>query len=142
MKIIIFLLTILLLSSFLFSIQPKKVNAQMMMPMIGSVSQEIYNHTVQEETEGQIIYSNLISGQINTNQLTNDELGKIGEYFMGRMVGDTQRHAQMNQMMSNMMGESTEEAIHINIGRRYVNSYSQTGVLNNSGSSMMMSGCR
>lgn len=137
MKIFLFLLTILL-AFYLFTIKATKANAQM---MGGSVSQEIYNHTAQEEAEGQVIYSNLISGQINANQLTNDELGKIGEYLMGRMAGNTLRHARMNQMMINMMGESGEEAVHINMGRRYINSYSQTVLPNNNGSSMMMGGC-
>lgn len=115
-----------------FSANLKNTNAQMMMPFGSSVSLEIYNHTAQEEIEGQTIYSNLITGQVNTNQLTDDDLGKIGEYFMGRMVGNTQRHARMNQMMINMMGENGEEAVHIDMGRRYIGSVG----------SYMMGGCR
>lgn len=126
----------LIFSLFLFSASPKKANAQMMMPMGGNVSQQVYNYTAQEEIEGQTIYSNLTSGQVNADQFTNEDLGKIGEYFMGRMVGNTQRHAFMNQMMTNMMGENGEEAIHINLGRRYMDR------LTNTTSSNMMSGCR
>jgi hypothetical protein len=112
----------------------------MMPPRGGNVSQENYNQTSEDEKQGQTIYSNVMGGQVNANQLNNDDLEKVGEYFMGRMVGNTQRHVFMNQIITNMMGESGEEAVHINMGRRYINSYSQTVSPNNNGS-YMIGGC-
>ena len=37
---------------------------------------------------------------------------------MGQSIGNTQRHALMNQMMTSMMGEDGEEQAHIAMGKR------------------------
>ena len=37
---------------------------------------------------------------------------------MGQSIGNTQRHALMNQMMANMMGEEGEEQMHVAMGKR------------------------
>ena len=40
---------------------------------------------------------------VSLADLSDEDFGVLGEYFMGRSIGDTQRHALMNQMMTNMM---------------------------------------
>src|SRR3989338_1597152 len=76
------------------------------------------DHTAREEAEGKEIWENLQAKQLECQNLTDDDFGALGEYFMGQSIGDTQRHAAMNQMMTNMMGEKGEEQMHIFLGKR------------------------
>ncbi|KKR86983.1 MAG: hypothetical protein UU34_C0008G0007 [Candidatus Curtissbacteria bacterium GW2011_GWA1_41_11] len=75
------------------------------------------DHTAREEVEGKEIWDKLQAKQLECKDLTNDNYAVLGEYFMGRSVGNTQRHALMNQMMTNMMGEEGEEQMHIAMGK-------------------------
>src|SRR3989344_607114 len=76
------------------------------------------DHTAREELEGKETWEKLQSKQLECKNLTDEQYGSLGEYFMGQSIGDTQRHALMNQMMTNMMGEEGEEQMHIAIGKR------------------------
>ena len=76
------------------------------------------DHTAKEEAEGKEVWEKLQSKQLECKNLTDEQYGTLGEYFMGQSVGDTQRHALMNQMMTNMMGKEGEEQMHIVLGKR------------------------
>jgi len=76
------------------------------------------DHTAREEAEGKEIRDKLQAKQLECKDLTNDNYAVLGEYFMGQSIGNTQRHALMNQMMTNMMGEEGEEQMHIAMGKR------------------------
>ena len=76
------------------------------------------DHTAQEEAEGKEILEKLQAKQLECQKFTDDDFGALGEYFMGQSIGNTQRHAAMNQMMTNMMGEKGEEQMHIILGKR------------------------
>jgi len=76
------------------------------------------DHTASEEIEGKEIWDKLQAKQLECKDLTNDNYAVLGEYFMGQSIGNTQRHALMNQMMTNMMGEEGEEQMHIAMGKR------------------------
>jgi len=76
------------------------------------------DHTAREEAEGKEIWEKLQSKQIECKNLTDEHYGALGEYFMGQSIGNTQRHALMNQMMTSMMGEDGEEQAHIAMGKR------------------------
>jgi len=76
------------------------------------------DHTAREELEGKETWEKLQSKQIECKNLTDEQYGALGEYFMGQSIGDTQRHALMNRMMTSMMGEEGEEQMHIAIGKR------------------------
>ena len=76
------------------------------------------DHTAREEVEGKEIWDKLQAKQLECKDLTNDNYAVLGEYFMGQSIGNTQRHALMNQMMTNMMGEEGEEQMHIAMGKR------------------------
>ena len=76
------------------------------------------DHTAGEEIEGKEIWDKLQAKQLECKDLTNDNYAVLGEYFMGQSIGNTQRHALMNQMMTNMMGEEGEEQMHIAMGKR------------------------
>lgn len=76
------------------------------------------NHTAQEEAEGKAIWDKLQSHQLTCNDLTDENFQALGEYFMGQSIDNTERHAAINQMMTNMMGENGEEQIHLTLGKR------------------------
>src|SRR3989344_5454905 len=100
----------------LFLISPTYIHAQ---PMMGRQIQPTSNdHTAVEEAEGKEIWEKLQSKQITCDELTDENFGSLGEYFMGQMAGDTGRHAVMNQMMTGMMGEEGEEQMYVVMGKR------------------------
>lgn len=90
----------------------------MMFQSSPSATQDNISQTRQDEQVGQDIYNNLISNKTTCDKLTNDDFEKIGEYFMGQSIENTERHVAMNQMMTNMMGENGEEQMHITMGKR------------------------
>ena len=112
------LLIIILL--FTLTVTPSVVFAQGMMGNWTSSSSSVTpdDHTASEETEGKEIWEKLQAKQLECKNLTDEKYGALGEYFMGQSIGNTQRHALMNQMMTSMMGEESEEQMHIAMGKR------------------------
>ncbi|MBI5452985.1 SHOCT domain-containing protein [Candidatus Gottesmanbacteria bacterium] len=84
-----------------------------------SLSATSDDHTASEEAEGKAIWDKLQAKQLACKNLTDDHYELLGEYFMGQSIGNTQRHAAMNRMMTNMMGEKGEEQMHIMMGKRF-----------------------
>src|SRR3990167_8360368 len=103
MKKLFFIATFL----YTFVLTPSTTLAQSMTGTQSPVSSD--NHTASEEQEGKEIWDKLQAKQLECQDLTIDNYAVLGEYFMGRSIGNTQRHALMNQMMTNMMGEEGEE---------------------------------
>lgn len=115
MKKILFTTVLLLV----FVMKPSITFAQGMMGnWTGSSSAISDDHTASEEAEGKEVWDKLQTKQLECKNLTDEQYGVLGEYFMGQSVGDTQRHAAMNQMMTSMMGEAGEEQMHIAMGKR------------------------
>ena len=112
------LLTAIILITLLLT--PSSAFAQGMMGnWTGSPSSAISDdHTAREEAGGKEIWEKLQAKQLECKNLTDEQYGSLGEYFMGQSIGNTQRHALMNQMMTNMMGEEGEEQAHIAMGKR------------------------
>src|SRR3989344_1752118 len=104
----IFVFGFVLLPSFSFS--------QGMMENTAVVSD---GHTAREEAEGKIILEKLQAKQAACADLSDDDFEKLGEYFMGTMMGAS--HEAMNIMMVGMMGKDGEEQMHIAIGKRMSN---------------------
>ena len=77
---------------------------------------EVVQHTLREEKEGKELFDKLQAKEIACADLGNEQLGVLGEYFMGQMTGES--HAAMNAMMIQMHGEEGEEQIHIVMGKR------------------------
>src|SRR3989344_2281602 len=75
---------------------------------------EVVQHTLREEKEGKELFDKLQAKEIACADLGNEQLGVLGEYFMGQMTGES--HAAMNAMMIQMHGEEGEEQIHIVMG--------------------------
>lgn len=73
-------------------------------------------HTVREENEGKIILEKLQAKQIQCSDLSDEDFGALGEYFMGRMTEIS--HEAMNTMMEQMMGKTGEEQMHTVMGKR------------------------
>jgi len=116
------LIVLVLLAAFL--INPSAIFAQ---PMTGKQFQSATDdHTAGEEAEGKEIWERLQSKQIICNELSYGNFGSLGEYYIGQMVGDTGRHAVMNQMMTAMLGETSEEKMHVVMGKRMSGCYTGT----------------
>lgn len=73
-------------------------------------------HTAREEAEGKIVWEKLQTKQTQCSDLSDDDFGVLGEYFMGQMTGTS--HEAMNTMMEQMMGKEGEEQAHIAMGKR------------------------
>ena len=89
------------------------VSAQGMMGNTVTVSN---GHTAREEAEGKAVWEKLQTKELACKDLSDDNFGTLGEYFMGQMAGDS--HATMNAMMIQTHGEEGEEQIHIVMGKR------------------------
>ncbi len=74
------------------------------------------DHTAIKEAEGKAIWQKIQNKEINCGDLSEDDFGALGEYFMGQMMGNS--HSYMNQMMVNMLGKDGEEQMHRVIGKR------------------------
>jgi len=73
-------------------------------------------HTAREEKEGKIIWEKMQAKQITCDKLSDEDFERLGEYYMGTMVGRS--HEAMNNMMMKMMGEKGEEQMHVVMGKR------------------------
>lgn len=74
------------------------------------------NHTAREEAEGKAVWEKLQAKELTCKDLSDDNFGTLGEYFMGQMIGTS--HEAMNNMMIQMMGEKGEEQMHVVMGKR------------------------
>ena len=83
---------------------------------VSPVSAQMDNHTAREEAEGEIVWQKLQSKEVACADLSDEDFGALGEYYMGQMLGDS--HEAMNEMMMRMHGEEGEEQIHIVMGKR------------------------
>lgn len=73
-------------------------------------------HTAREEAEGKEIWEKLQAKEVTCENLSDEDFGSLGEYFMGQMAGE--QHEAMNNMMIQMMGEEGEEQMHVAMGKR------------------------
>jgi hypothetical protein len=101
----------LLVSSASFFALP--VHAQMM----GGANIVDDGHTAREEAEGKEIVQKLNAGTLTCAKVTEDQFERIGEYYMGLMLGDS--HVAMNAMMIRQLGEAGEEQMHVIMGERF-----------------------
>ncbi len=74
------------------------------------------NQTAQEEAEGKAILDKLQSKQLDCKGLIDDNFEKLGDYFMGQMVGSS--HSAMDKIMTQMVGEEGNTKMHIAMGKR------------------------
>ena len=74
------------------------------------------SQAVDEEAQGKAIWDKLQLKQIICAELKDDDFDLLGEYFMGRMLGD--QHELMNVAIKQKMGDDSEKQMHISIGKR------------------------
>lgn len=110
-KLLFFIVVLLLIVSI-----PSRVFSQPMVETQREITSD--DHTAGEEREGKDIWDSLQSKQLTCNDLTDENFEALGEYFMGQAIGNTERHAAMNHMMTNMIGEDEEKQMHITLGKR------------------------
>ncbi len=73
-------------------------------------------HTIREEKEGKEIFEKLTKKEITCSKVSSEQFASLGEFFMGRMMGDA--HDSMNQMMVMMMGKDKEDQMHTVMGKQ------------------------
>ncbi len=83
-----------------------------------------------EVQKGEEIFKKLRNQEISCQSLTDEDFESLGEYFMDLMIGDRESHLAMNQMMKNMHGEEGEKLMHINMGKRFSNCFSDNPRIN------------
>ena len=106
-------LTILI---FAFSLSvPALSLAQGMMDFNNTTTQSDDGHTAREEAEGKEIRGKLQAGELKCEDLSDENFGALGEYFMGQMAGDS--HEAMNNMMIAMLGEEDDKPCSWSISR-------------------------
>ena len=112
-KLIFTIFAAIVISSFATS-----ANAQMMGGFSNTTVDwsEVVEHTAREEQEGKELWDKLQAKEGACENLSDEQFGVLGEYFMGQMAGDS--HAAMNAMIARMHGEDGEEQIHIVMGKR------------------------
>ncbi len=74
------------------------------------------NHTAREEAEGKEVWEKLQAKELACENLSDEDFGALGEYYMGQMTGDS--HEAMNTMMERMMGKDGEEQMHVIMGKK------------------------
>src|SRR3989339_561859 len=84
--------------------------------MMGNTATVSDGHTAREEAKGKVVWEKLQTKELACKDLSDDNFGTLGEYFMGQMMGNS--HEAMNNMMIQMMGEQGEEQMHVVMGKR------------------------
>ena len=112
-KLIFIILAAIAIGSF-----AANANAQMMGGFSNSSADwdAVVEHTLREEQEGKEVWDKIQAKELACENLSDEQYGVLGEYFMGQMAGDS--HAAMNAMMIQTHGEEGEEQIHIVMGKR------------------------
>lgn len=95
-------------------VSPAVTNAQMM-GYTGSNS-STSAQTAQDEAAGKAILEKIQSKQVSCTNLSNDDFDKLGDYYMGQMMGSS--HDAMDTLMIQRIGENNEQLMHIAMGKR------------------------
>ncbi|HQU09101.1 MAG TPA: SHOCT domain-containing protein, partial [Opitutales bacterium] len=62
------------------------------------------------------ILGKLQSNQTSCSNLTDDDFDKLGDYYMGQMMGTS--HSTMDALMAQRIGEDNDRLMHIALGKR------------------------
>ncbi len=72
-----------------------------------------------EEQQGQQVLDAVNNGDRTCSQLSRNDLEVVGDYVMGRMVGSTKAHEQMDALMERTMGARANQQMHTAMGERF-----------------------
>src|SRR3989344_9026472 len=108
MKKIFFITIFIFIFIFSFALLPNFSFAQGMMGNTATVSD---GHTAREEAEGKGVLEKLQTKELACKDLSDDNFGNLGEYFMGQMAGDSP--ATIKAVVKQAPGGEGEEKIHI-----------------------------
>jgi len=71
-----------------------------------------------EEAQGSQLLQAVQQGDKSCSQLSDGDFEVMGEAWMGQVLGSTEAHDAMNNLMASMMGSNGEEQMHQFMGRR------------------------
>lgn len=133
-----FLITFMLsITTAVVLLLPSRAYAQMMGGYPDTSTQSADQGSL-DETTGKTIWDRLQNGQISCGQLTNDDFDKLGDFFMANMMGT--QHDQMDQLITERLGDSGELAMHVAMGKRLSGCNANAPFPNGSGYFMPMMG--
>ena len=70
----------------------------------------------QGDQAGQQLWQELKNKSVTCDRLTQDDFAKLGDYFMGQMMGSA--HDSMDQLMTQRLGENGDQQMHVAVGER------------------------
>lgn len=92
---------------------PGITRAQMMGNVVSSAAN---SQTAQDEAAGKAILEKLQSKQTSCSNLVDDDFDKLGDYYMGQMMGTS--HSAMDTLMTQRIGADNERLMHVALGKR------------------------
>jgi len=81
-----------------------------------TVTQSDNRYISREEAKGKTIWEKLQAKELKCGDLTDDNFGTLGEYYMGQIIGNS--HEEMNNVMTQMLSVDGEKQIHVEMGKR------------------------
>ena len=105
-----------IVTAFILTVSLPVITRAQMMGNIGN-STTVNNQIIQEEAEGKAILGKLQSQQTSCANLSDDNFEKLGDYFMGQMMGSS--HSAMDALMTQRIGEDNNRLMHIALGKRF-----------------------
>ncbi len=105
----------LVLSGSVFAQAPLETTSLTGQGMMSGNAIQADDHTAREEAEGKAVWEKFQTKQTTCADLSDEDFGVLGEYFMGQMMGSS--HSAMNAVILQMHGEDGEEKIHIVMGK-------------------------
>lgn len=72
----------------------------------------------EEVKRGEEIWQKFSAGQLQCEDLNDEEFENLGEFFMERMAGSPDNHEVMDKQMEQMMGKEGLEQMHTAMGKR------------------------
>ena len=105
-----------IVTAFILTVSLPVITRAQMMGNIGN-STTVNNQIIQEEAEGKAILGKLQSQQTSCSNLSDDNFEKLGDYFMGQMMGSS--HSAMDALMTQRIGEDNNRLMHIALGKRF-----------------------
>lgn len=102
------------------------------------VSPASATETAQDEAAGKAVWDRLQAKQATCADLTDDDFDKLGDYFMGLMMGGA--HASMNDSLTARFGDDGERQMHVAMGKRMSGCDANAAMPGNVGYFPMMGG--
>lgn len=90
-----------------------------LLALLCSTSTAVASLPTGAEREGARTLRAVEDGKRDCLDLSRGDLARVGDYAMGRVLGSSTAHAEMDRVMGRMMGERAQRRMHELMGRRF-----------------------